>query len=936
MVIPSPTPQVFLENNQDLYTWAFSFSKRFPNWVDSRLIRGLNAILGAGAARSFVDERSFFHLKRLLITQFLLQKKIEQKLNEEDERPLFVRVFSLQSRLCIAIVYSKAETDLKSDAILEMASQKVPALKKVEFSSYQWASQDLPYAFYYLELEKMRGKDLLFAEIKDLENHLKKHLCHYISELSVFWPYNHEEAFKQLLVLAKEIFSAKDYPQVSIHFQKQTAHQLEFLIYLARPKPNLSPETAITSSQFPVSIQLILHLTKEIDTKVPTLIEAFSVLIPIEKCKKGTAINLLHAREFVGKLLENIVGTFRDYNGGLFDTQKKRFEELSRLFAEKIPNFDLFGADLFYALTPVEAQICLDDSLFEKLFEGFAQALGDTTPFLVRPNSEVVIFNSLDLNELVSYLRQAKKLQLQGKILAYANFRILARYYVCMFGIKFSSIEEIGNQSLDFSSAMNRKRSLNLAFQYEEVPSLCPSYLSRELRGRILSKLLFEGLVRLGLENRIEYAGCENIEISEDQCRYLFQLRELYWSNGERVTAVQYERAWKRNILEETNINSFYSMKHARAIRLGEKTVECLGVKTLDEKHLEVQLEQADPNFLRKLSHPLFLPIHEEVVEPNCFNGPYCVLSKDNNNLILEVNPFYWEREKLFFRNITIRFGVSLDHVAKQFENNQLDWVGDPFIRDYSSFSKLDLKEKNVNRPYFLYLNTKYFPLSSPLIRSALSCVIDREFIIKHIYAGCQPLFTMIPKDTPPDIEVDHALLAGQQLFEKAMRSLGLTQKTFPTLVLGYCHTNKDKKLMEYIKERWETAFGIKVLIDGTKWNSLYRQLERGNFQIIGIFKSFMLAYDNWPFLESFSMQGSNYSRWTSLEYSDYLNKAKKSRSEQEKTHYLQLAEQFLLSSLPVIPLFTDNYRYASNAKLKDYIIDEEGIIDFRFSSFTT
>ena len=180
--------------------------------------------------------------------------------------------------------------------------------------------------------------------------------------------------------------SPEDYPQVSIHFQKQSAHSLEFLIYLARPQVTVLPKTAIVDDHFLLSTQLVVHLRKEIPSNVPTLIEAFSLFIPIEKCKRGAAINLLYAREFVAKLLEDAIGTFRDYNGGLFETQKKRFSELTKLFSDKIAHFSLFAKDLFYALTPVETRVCLDDALFEKLFEGFSQMLSQGVSVFNRPS----------------------------------------------------------------------------------------------------------------------------------------------------------------------------------------------------------------------------------------------------------------------------------------------------------------------------------------------------------------------------------------------------------------------------------------------------------------------------------------------------------------------------------------------------------------------
>jgi hypothetical protein len=68
------------EREQKLYEWAIGFVKRFPKWADSRLIKGFYLILGPGVSACLLQERSLFHLKRLLLNQFLLQKKIESSL----------------------------------------------------------------------------------------------------------------------------------------------------------------------------------------------------------------------------------------------------------------------------------------------------------------------------------------------------------------------------------------------------------------------------------------------------------------------------------------------------------------------------------------------------------------------------------------------------------------------------------------------------------------------------------------------------------------------------------------------------------------------------------------------------------------------------------------------------------------------------------------
>ena len=55
---------------------------------------------------------------------------------------------------------------------------------------------------------------------------------------------------------------------------------------------------------------------------------------------------------------------------------------------------------------------------------------------------------------------------------------------------------------------------------------------------------VFEGLTRLDENDMPQPAIAESWEISEDGLRYVFHLRKSQWSNGEPVTAHDFEYAW--------------------------------------------------------------------------------------------------------------------------------------------------------------------------------------------------------------------------------------------------------------------------------------------------------------------------------------------------------------------------------------------------------
>lgn len=87
---------------------------------------------------------------------------------------------------------------------------------------------------------------------------------------------------------------------------------------------------------------------------------------------------------------------------------------------------------------------------------------------------------------------------------------------------------------------------MNLA---SEPPTLDPG-LSQDNTSNTIINAVFEGLVRKG-EDGTELPGvAESWDISEDGLKYVFHLRQdAKWSNGDPVTANDFEYAWKRVLI---------------------------------------------------------------------------------------------------------------------------------------------------------------------------------------------------------------------------------------------------------------------------------------------------------------------------------------------------------------------------------------------------
>lgn len=119
---------------------------------------------------------------------------------------------------------------------------------------------------------------------------------------------------------------------------------------------------------------------------------------------------------------------------------------------------------------------------------------------------------------------------------------------------------------------------------------------------------LFEGLVWMDGEGQVQPAQAERWEILDGGKRYIFHLRSgLQWSDGQPLTAEDFVLGWQRAVDPKTAspFAGYLAQAHinnAAAIVAGKADVTSLGVKAMDDRTLEVTLEQPVPWFTTMLA----------------------------------------------------------------------------------------------------------------------------------------------------------------------------------------------------------------------------------------------------------------------------------------------------------------------------------------------
>ena len=158
-----------------------------------------------------------------------------------------------------------------------------------------------------------------------------------------------------------------------------------------------------------------------------------------------------------------------------------------------------------------------------------------------------------------------------------------------------------------------------------EPPSLDPGLAADTTSAAILFNIM-ESLVKLDEDLKPVPSAAESVETSEDGKTVTYVLRDdLKWTNGDPVTAEDYEYSWKRTVSPELAADyayQFYGIVGAQEYNSCDpKKDECaaladkMGVNAVDEKTLEVKLTSAQPWFVQQSAHHSFIAVHRATVE---------------------------------------------------------------------------------------------------------------------------------------------------------------------------------------------------------------------------------------------------------------------------------------------------------------------------------
>ncbi len=486
---------------------------------------------------------------------------------------------------------------------------------------------------------------------------------------------------------------------------------------------------------------------------------------------------------------------------------------------------------------------------------------------------------------------------------------------------------------------------------------------------KILS-LCYEGLTRINEDGKWENALMKKYKIDQDDeeaFRILVELNNTRWSDGRTVQAADLVYSWKRILEPDATSEAaslLYDIKNARAVKVGDATIDDLGIAAVDTYTLEIEFEQKVDldQFFENCSSIALVPVREDVITRYkggvwaqksttvVTNGPFS--PKEivyGNTLRLERSPYYYldEEKEEYLDKYVIPYRLLTKYETGSAEAQLASLTSGGIFYDgeipmsaraqYQSSAVID--DMMGTHTYVFNTNNELF--AKPEVRRALSLAIDRNQIVS-IVTYAKPATGYIPykvfdttsgtsfRTTGGDVISASANMSEAQ---SLLASAGVKSGAF---TLSIRDNEVDKAIADYVAGVWG-QLGFTVTVEtvastpNTEDSTIYvdnfqAKYDAGEFDVIGI-DMMMLSADAFSALSQFAvtfsgngvdMDSENYdlyghiSGYVSEEYNALIESAFAEKDRAARASILHEAEKLLMNDMPVMPIIflQDAYLY--------------------------
>jgi oligopeptide transport system substrate-binding protein len=456
---------------------------------------------------------------------------------------------------------------------------------------------------------------------------------------------------------------------------------------------------------------------------------------------------------------------------------------------------------------------------------------------------------------------------------------------------------------------------------------------------------IYDPLVKLDDELNAVPSMAESWDVNGKNVTYHLK-SGAKWSNGDPVTAKDYEYAWKRAASPELASDYSYQLfgiQGATEYNSCESNCNALRdkmmVKATDDQTLQVTLTSTQPWFIQQSAHSVFLPVHQATVEaaperwtrPESIvtNGPFKVeAAEPSASITLVKDPEWRDADTVKLERVEGRIIVDGTTAVQSFEAGEVDVLDEQL----PAAETPRLKE---TPEYELYpgLGTSYYGfnvkdnITDINQRRAMSLAVDRQSIIDNItQANEKPATAFTPEGMPgfEDIVTEASpWTPASGDIEQAKELMSQAQNPKTNITIYSNESSPNKEVAEALQSMWK-QIGINSTIKILEWQQYLEFLGPPPPKAVDIYRLGWVGdfVDDINFLELWTCDsGNNNTGYCDKEFDALVAKAKQTPDNAARYEIYKQLEQKLTGqdgALPFIPLWYTTYPNLERETVKD------------------
>ncbi len=463
---------------------------------------------------------------------------------------------------------------------------------------------------------------------------------------------------------------------------------------------------------------------------------------------------------------------------------------------------------------------------------------------------------------------------------------------------------------------------------------------------------LFEGLLTVSEDEKLQ-PGCADLpEVSEDGLTWTFKLKEgLKWSDGSDLTAEDFVYSWKRVCDPETAAP--YGETVLGMVKGFKEGPDALAVTAVDATTLKVELANPCTYFGDLAAFATLSPVQKATIEANgdswataaetyVSNGPFKLAEFQMGSHILMVkNEHYWNADAIKLDSIKWLLTADANAAFAAYNSGEAHLIKDvPTEEVPSLLGQSDFHVEEIIGTYYISLNLNEEFLKDVRVRKALSLAIDRDYVANTVMQGTySPAYNFMgPGWTDANGEefmtktyISEDFEANLAEAKKLIADAQADGVEIPTIEYMFNPDGYHQPVGEYLQQAWK-ELGLTVELKTVDWSQFTPTRRSGDYMIArnGWVGDYTDASNQIELL--YSSNGNNDGKYNNPEFDKAMDESRATADGDLRTAALHKAEDIIMEDVACIPLAYYNDFWLQNEQAEGIWHSPRGYWYFMFA----